>query len=89
MLIQEHWLFKCQLQLLNELSEQYLASEKSVDFYDLIPPVQIPRVYGGIATLWKKDIDHIVNDLDIGNEQIKCIELSLEKPILLVNVYMP
>ena len=30
-----------------------------------------------------------MNDLDIENERIKCIELSLEKTILLVNVYMP
>ena len=88
-LVQEHWLFKCQLQLLNELNEQYFASGKSVDSQNPIPPIQIPRGYGGVAIFWKKNIDHVVNDLDIGNERIKCIELNLEKPILIVNVYMP
>ena len=39
-LIQEHWLFKCQLNLLNELNECYIASGKSVDQYDPIPPIQ-------------------------------------------------
>ena len=45
-LIQEHWLFKCQLNLLNELNVNLIASGKSVDFYDAIPPIQIPRGYG-------------------------------------------
>ena len=75
--------------LLNELNEQYFASGKSVDSQNPIPPIQIPRGYGGVAIFWKKNIDHVVNDLDIGNERIKCIELNLEKPILIVNVYMP
>lgn len=88
-LIQEHWLFKCQLQLLNELCDQFIASGKSVDFYDPIPPIQIPRGYGGVAIFWKKYIDYIVNDLELGNERIKCIEVCLEKPILIACVYMP
>ena len=53
-----------------------MTSGKSVDFYDPIPPIQIPRGYGGVAILWNKNIDHLVNDLDLGNERIKCIELD-------------
>ncbi|MCG8048994.1 MAG: hypothetical protein N0E48_25895, partial [Candidatus Thiodiazotropha endolucinida] len=88
-LIQEHWLFKCQLDLLDEIDENYSVSGKAVDQYDPIPPVQIPRGFGGVAIFWKKDLDHLVNDLDHGNHRIKCIELSTEKPTLIVNVYMP
>lgn len=89
LLIQEHWLFKCQLDLLNELNENFCVSAKAVDHYDPIPPIQIPRGYGGVAIFWKNDIDHIVNDTERGNQCIKCIELLTEKPTLIINVYMP
>lgn len=88
-LIQEHWLFKCQLNLLNEINVNLMASGKSVDFYDPIPPIQIPRGYGGVAILWNKSIDHLVNDLELGNERIKCIELNTKNRLLIVCVYMP
>ena len=88
-LIQEHWLFKCQLNLLNEINMNLVASGKSVDFYDPIPPIQIPRGYGGVAILWNKNIDYLVTDLELGNERIKCIELNTKNKMLIVCVYMP
>ena len=42
-LIQEHWLFKCQLNLLNEINVNLMASGKSVVFYDPIQPIQVTR----------------------------------------------
>ena len=63
----EHWLFKCQLQLLKELDEQYVASGKSVDSQNPIPPIQIPRGYGSVAMFWKKNIDHVVNEMNESN----------------------
>ena len=50
-----------------------------MDQYDPIPPIQLPRGYGGVAIFWKKDIDYLVNDLEIGSQRIKCIELQTEK----------
>ena len=88
-LIQEHWLFNCQLNLLNELDVNLIASGKSVDFYDPIPPIQIPRGYGGVVILWNKCIDHLVNDIEFGNEHIKCIELNTKQKLLIVCVHMP
>ncbi|MES9904479.1 MAG: reverse transcriptase domain-containing protein [Sedimenticola sp.] len=88
-LLQEHWLFKCQLHLLNEVNDQYIGSGKSVDMNDPIAPVQMPRGYGGVAILWNKNINHLVTDLDLGNERIKCIEIEAQKPILIMCVYMP
>ena len=60
-----------------------------MDQYDPIPPIQLPRGYGGVAIFWKKDIDYLVNDLEIGSQRIKCIELQTEKPMLIISVYMP
>ena len=36
-LIQEHWLFKCQTQLLDEINGHYNISGKAVDHYKPIP----------------------------------------------------
>ena len=88
-LIQEHWLLKGQLNLLNELNVNLIASGKSVDLYDPIPPIQIPRGYGGVAILWNKRIDHLVNDIEFGNERIECIEFNTKQKLLIVCVYMP
>lgn len=88
-LVQEHWLSKCQLNLLDEINEQFMTSGKSVDHYNPKSPAQIPRGYGGVAIIWNKNIDHIVNDLDIGRERINCIEFLLQRPMLIVSVYMP
>ena len=66
-LVQEHWLFKCQLNLLEEINENVLVSGRSVDYHDPISPGQIPRGYGGVAIFWKKNIDHLVNSLENGN----------------------
>ena len=82
-LIQEHWLFSCQMQLLDEINEQYNVSGKSVDHFNPITPVQIPRGYGGVAIFWKKEIDYLVSDKDIG------IELLTQHPLLVVCVYLP
>ena len=78
-----------ELKLLNELNVNLIASGKSLDFYDPIPPIQIPRGYGGVAILWNKCIDHLVNDIEFWNERIKCIELNTKQKLLIVCVYMP
>ena len=60
LLLQEHWLFDCQLHRLNEISDLCVGRGKSVDTGDPILPVQMPRGYGGTAILWKKQIDHVI-----------------------------
>ena len=59
-----------------------------MDYTDPIPPVQIPRGYGGVAIFWKKDFDHIIS-IESDNQRIKCIELLTERPTLIICVYMP
>ena len=53
-LLQEHWLLDCQRHLLNEISDRFSGVGKAVDSIDPIPPIQMPRGYGGTAILWKK-----------------------------------
>jgi len=89
-LIQEHWLFNCQLHLLNELHEDLIGIGKSVDDNDPIQPVNMPRGHGGVAIIWKKELDSLVNIIDLGNNRIQCIELlTPATKLLLISVYMP
>ena len=88
-MVQEHWLFKCQLHLLSEISQEYNVSRKSVDFFDPITPAQIPRGFGGVAIYWKKTLDHLITDIEIGNERIKCIKFETDHPLFIVCVYLP
>lgn len=89
-MIQEHWLFNCQIQLLNEIHENLIGIGKSVDDKDPLQPIQMPQGYGGTGILWKKELDHLINVIDIGNERIQCVEfMGSSHKLLLVSVYMP
>ena len=90
LLIQEHWLLNCELNLLNEIHENFVGVGKSVDSGSPLLPVKLPRGYGGVGILWQKKLDHLVTVKEEGNERIQCVEISTSpKPILLVSVYMP
>ena len=65
-LLQEHWLFDCQLHKLKEFHENYSGLGKAVNSDDPILPVQMPRGYGGVGILWKKDIDHLISVIPDG-----------------------
>ena len=43
-----------QRHLLNEISDRFSGVGKAVDSIYPIPPIQMPRGYGGTAILWKK-----------------------------------
>ncbi|MEW8547545.1 MAG: endonuclease/exonuclease/phosphatase family protein, partial [Candidatus Thiodiazotropha sp.] len=88
-LLQEHWLYDCQLHKLNELNILYNGKGKAVDSSDPIPPIQMPRGYGGVGILWKKDIDHLVTVFPDGGERIQCLELKAEIPKLIISIYLP
>ena len=34
-------------------------------------------------------LDHLITDIDIGNERIKCIKFETDQPLLIVCVYLP
>ncbi|MEW8548177.1 MAG: endonuclease/exonuclease/phosphatase family protein, partial [Candidatus Thiodiazotropha sp.] len=89
LLLQEHWLFDCNLGRLNEISDAYMGQCKAVDTDDPILTTQMPRGYGGTAVLWKKQINHLVTALQDGGNRIQCVEVKGHEPILFVSVYMP
>ena len=88
-LIQEHWYFHCQLTKLEEVNGFMSGIGKAVDTNNPILPVQMPRGYGGVAVLWKKNISHLVSPIPDGGNRIQGIEIAGDKPTLLLSVYMP
>jgi hypothetical protein len=47
----------------------------------------MPRGYGGTGILWKKELDHLFNIIDIGNERIQCVEfMGSSRKLLIVSV---
>ena len=55
------------------IHEDFNGAGKALDSSDLITPVQMPRGYGGIGLLWKKDVDHLVTELLDGGNRIQCV----------------
>ncbi|CAC5363524.1 unnamed protein product [Mytilus coruscus] len=88
-LLQEHWLFDCQLNMLNEIHSKYIGIEKSVDTDDPLPQIQMPRGYGGVAILWRKELDPFISTLKAGNSRIQCIEIEGDPNIIIVSLYLP
>ena len=83
-LLQEHWLFDCQLHKLKEFHENYSGVGKAVDSDDPILPVQMPRGYGGVGILWKKDIDHLISVIPDGGNRLQCVTVKADQPILVI-----
>ena len=88
-LLQEHWLFDCQLHKLKEFHENYSGVGKAVDSDDPILPVQMPRGYGGVGILWKKDIDHLISVIPDGGNRLQSVTVKADQPILVISAYMP
>lgn len=90
-MIQEHWLFQAQIDTLSEIENGICYAGKGVDKYDQIPPQYLPRGFGGVAVLWKSNIDKLVKPLDDGRERIQCIEVkgSRGNKLLLISAYLP
>lgn len=90
-LLQEHWLYQCQLYQLGEIHNDLCHVGKGVDKYEEIDQSNLPRGYRVVGICWHKDLDQIVGMVEGGNERIQCIEVNQisNKPILIICVYMP
>ena len=74
----------------NELHADYVGIRKSIDQLNPLPPVRLPRGYGGVGVMWHRRIDHLVTSHTDYGERIQIIELNISpQPLLLVSVYMP
>ena len=87
-LLQENWYFDCQLGNLTMVCDSLTGVGKDVDAGDPILPMQMPRGYGGVAVLWKKSSDLLINGIPDGANRIQCIEVQAQQPILIVSSYM-
>ena len=89
--VQEHWLFQCMLNKFGDIGENINYAAKGTDFYHPLAPLQLPRGFGGVAILWKKDLEPYLKPLDDGNERIQCVECKADgaRNILFISVYLP
>jgi endonuclease/exonuclease/phosphatase family metal-dependent hydrolase len=49
----------------------------------------MPRGYGGVTILRRKELDSYITPLKVGNERIQCIELLGKQNIILISIYLP
>ena len=88
--LQEHSLFQFEKHKLEQICPKFNVASKSVDEVNPICPIQKPRGYGGVAVLWRKELDHLMKPLLDGSERIQCLELQTETGmLLLMSIYMP
>jgi hypothetical protein len=92
--IQEHWLFSFEKPLLHELFSGHKIAIKCFDEDDPIPPSHRPgRGHAGTAIIWNKSVDRYISPLADGSDRLLAIEIrscdTHERPIVLINTYMP
>ena len=81
------------MSLLDEICLDTNAAGKGADLNNPLPPIQMPRGYGGVAIMWKSCLGRYVTVLQDGSERIQCIELGIkatsQRSTLLISVYVP
>ena len=89
--LQEHWLYAFEENMLRcLLGDKYLYTMKCIDDQNPINPSLKPRGQGGVLTLWKPEIDHLITPLDDGAERNLAIMVGTESHgTVLLNSYMP
>jgi exonuclease III len=88
--IQEHWIFNTEQHMLGDLNINMRFTAKSVDDDNPELSMVARRGYGGIAILWKKEIDDKIQILNEGNNRVQVIQIDTEcRPICLINIYLP
>jgi hypothetical protein len=77
-LIQEHCLsvFEAQINTIGDLNKNINFVGKGVDKYYPVLPKSMPRGYGGVAIIWRENIDHLIKILPDGTERIQCVEIN-------------
>ena len=93
MCIQEHHLHEFEKSKLQEMFPDYSCDAKSYDQISLLDPSHKPAAgRGGVATLWKRQLDpHVTRSPKEGNERILVVtfETPGNKPICIINCYLP
>lgn len=88
--IQEHWLFPESLKFLQTVHQEFTAWGRSSN--DLNLDSFWRRGKGGVAILWRKDINFTINiHEDVGNDRIIVISVEMTNghKLYLIGVYLP
>ena len=89
LLIQEHWLYAFELQELADLLPNHCWAARACDEADPIIPLQKPRGKGGVATIWKKELDPLIQQADDGSDRVQVIAVSNgEEHLCIINSYI-
>jgi hypothetical protein len=89
-LIQEHWLFHSQINIISDIYNKIKLAAKGVDIRDPLLPISLPRGYGGVAVLWNMSIDHLIRPILDATERIQSIELEgFDRSMIIISVYLP
>jgi hypothetical protein len=87
--IAEHWLYEKDLHFLDSVNKDYTSY--AVSDNDLVLPLFRKRAKGGVALLWKHSLDSRVAHMDIIDDRIIGIRLTIAKYeyMFILQVYLP
>ena len=89
--LKEHWLNHFEQRELVEFCNEtgFNVALKSVDDVYPLPSQCRPRGRGGIAMIWKKNIDQMVSPVSYGNDRVQGLVVnSVDGDLRLLNAYM-
>lgn len=92
LLLQEHWLYKYEQQIIQDLLPNVSYEARSTDEVNPRLLHHYRRGHAGVAVLWNTDLNHMVRVTDEGNERVQVCLLTDEAQdpvVILINVYMP
>lgn len=87
--MQEHWLHSYEKYIIQELLPDFTCHVKSFDDNKIIDPMERTRGHGGVAICIKINLEHLTEQLPDGGNRVVVSKLKLDRPVLLVCVYLP
>ena len=90
--LQEHWLYDYQKDYIREITDSHDYAICCSDMNEPITPLLRRRGYGGIVTLWNKNLSHLVKELPEKSERVQATMITTRPPnknLCIINTYMP
>ena len=87
--VQEHWLYHFEAPNVGQFVQGLHHQIKCCDDNNPICPDMKPRGKGGVLTLWKDHMDHLITPLPDGSSRTMVTQIGTDCPIFIINSYMP
>ena len=87
--IQEHFLYRYEEPLLEEMLSEFHFSLKCVDDEDPISPTMKGKGMHGTATIWNDKVNNLITPHEDGSHRCLLTQVGDAHPIFLLNTYMP